>query len=417
MSPCRRAQWAWALNGWANHGYATVVLVALFPLFFDGYLAKSLPGSVSTAWLGWTDSAAGGVVMLLAPWLGAIADRRGCKKPFLAAFSALGIAGTLGLAAVGPGEWPLALLVFGLASIGFFGSSAFFDALLVQVARPGESDRVSAFGYAVAYLGGGLLFLCDVWLVLHPRQFGLTDPAAATRAAFISVAAWWALFAVPLFVYVPEAPPTPEAAGLREFLLSLRHIAADPPLRNFLFGYWIYIDGLGTLQLMAVDFGRKMGFSSDTLIQALLLVQFVSFPAALAFGRLAGRIGTRPAIYLALAVLTGVAGWSYFMRSVAEFYALAGLVGLVQGGVQSLSRSFFSRLIPPAQAGEYFGFYNMVGRFAAVLGPALVGAVVFLTGDQTLSIVPLGLSFIVGAWLLRRVRPPPGVEAPLVVKA
>ncbi|MBL6750129.1 MAG: MFS transporter [Nevskia sp.] len=411
MNPRRRTQWAWALNGWANHGYATSVLVVLFPLFFDNYWAKSLPGTQSTAYLGWTNSAAGAVVMLLAPWLGALADRRGCKKPFLAAFSLLGIAGTLGLATVGEGGWPLALLLFGISSVGFFGSYSFFDALLVQVATSEESDRVSAFGYAVGYLGGGLIFLFDVLLVLHPQAFGLADKVAATRAAFVSVALWWALFALPLFRYVPEAPPTPEAAGLRELWDTVRHIAADAPVRNFLLGYWIYIDGLGTLQQMAVDFGKKMGFSTDALIQALLLVQFVSFPAALGFGRLAGAIGARRSIYLGLAVLTGVAGWSYFMRTESQFYAMAAVVGLVQGGVQSLSRSFFARIIPPAKAGEYFGFYNFVGKFAAVLGPAMVGAVAVLSGNQRLSIVPLGVSFVVGGWLLSRVRLAGGGEA------
>ncbi|HWY25984.1 MAG TPA: MFS transporter, partial [Nevskia sp.] len=205
---------------------------------------------------------------------------------------------------------------------------------------------------------------------------------------------------------VPESRPSVAAAGWRELWGTIRSIAAQAPLRRFLLGYWIYIDALGTLQQMAADFGTKLGFSSDALIKALLMVQFISFPAALAFGRIAGRIGTRNGIYLGLAGLIGVSGWSYFMRSETQFYELAAVVGLVQGGVQSLSRSYFSRLIPPGKAGEYFGFYNLVGKFAAVIGPFVIGTVVVLSGNQRLSIFPLMGSFLLGAWLLSRVREP-----------
>ncbi|MBX6421698.1 MAG: MFS transporter [Nevskia sp.] len=400
----RRAQWAWSLNGWANHAYATTVLVAFFPIFFDKYWAKDLPGTVSTGYLGLANGCAGAVVMVLAPWLGAVADRRGWKKRFLGLFTALGVVASAALALIGEGQWQLALAVFGLSSIGFFGSFSFFDALLVEVARPEESDRVSAFGYAMGYLGGGLIFLFDVLLVLHPAWFGLADAVAATRAAFLSVALWWALFAWPLFRYVPEAQPTSEAAGWRELWHTMRTIARDPPVRTFLLGYWIYIDALGTLQQMAVDFGAKLGFSSSALIQALLLVQFISFPAALGFGWLADRIGTRRAIYLGLAGLVVVSGWSYFLHTERQFYAMASLVGLVQGGVQSLSRSYFSRLIPREKSGEYFGFYNFIGKFAAVIGPLVVGAVAVFSGNQRLSIFPLIVSFALGGWLLSRVR-------------
>jgi len=404
MNAHRRAQWAWALNGWANHGYATSVLVALFPIFLDKYWAKGVAGATSTAYLALANGSASAVVMVLAPWLGAVADRRGCKKRFLGGFTALGVLATAALALVGEGQWPWAVAVFALSSIGFFASFSFFDALLVQVARADESDRISAFGYAIGYLGGGVIFLLDVLMVLHPAWFGFDGVVAATRAAFISVALWWALFSLPLFRYVPEASKTTEPSGWRELWITVRHIAADAPVRNFLLGYWIYIDALGTLQQMAVDYGAKLGFPTDSLIKALLLVQFISFPAALGFGWLAGRIGPRRCIYLGLAALIAVSGWSYFMRTVGQFYGMAAVVGLVQGGVQSLSRSYFTRLIPRDKAGEYFGFYNFLGKFAAVLGPFIVGAVVLSTGDQRLSIFPLIGSFIVGAVFLSRVR-------------
>jgi len=406
MTPQRRAQWAWAFNGWANHAFATTILVAFFPIFLDKYWAKDVAGTLSTAYLAFANSGAGLVVMVLAPWLGAVADRRGSKKLFLGGFTVLGVIGSAALALVGEGQWPWALAVFALASIGFYVSFSFYDALLMDVSEPEESDRISAFGYAIGYLGGGLIFLLDVVMVLHPAWFGLASAVVATRIAFVTVAVWWALFSLPLFRYVPEAPPTAEPSGWRELWATVREIAGHASLRNFLIGYWIYIDALGTLQQMAVDYGTKLGFPTDSLIKALLLVMFISFPAALGFGWLAGRIGARRSIYVGLAGLVGVSGWSYFMQTVEQFYGMAAVVGLVQGGVQSLSRSFFSRLVPAGKGGEYFGFYNFIGKFAAVLGPLIVGGMVLITGDQRLSILPLMVSFIVGAIFLARVKEP-----------
>ncbi len=404
MSPLRRSQFAWALNAWGNHAFSTTILTGFFPIFFDKFWARDLPGSTSTFYLGLTNSAASFVVMLIAPWLGAVADRRGRKKRYLGWFTVLGVLASAALALIGQGQWLWSLLVFAAASIGFFASYSFNDALLVQVAAPEASDRVSAFGFAMGYLGGGILFLLNVLMVLHPARFGLADAAAATRAAFISVALWWGLFCLPLFRYVPEAPAVAEATGWRELLETLGKVIRNKPVLQFLIAYWLYIDAIGTLQQMAVDFGAKLGFSTNTLIAALLMVQFISFPAAWAFGPLAARIGTKRAIYLGLAVFTLVSFWAYFMRTETQFYEMAVAVALVQGGVQALSRSYFSRLIPPERSGEYFGFYNMLGKFAAVLGPLVVGSVALATGNPHLSILVLAVFFLVGAVLLSRVR-------------
>jgi UMF1 family MFS transporter len=319
-------------------------------------------------------------------------------------FTLIGVLGTAALALIGKGDWPMAIAVFALASVGFFGSLTFYDALLVSVASDEESDRVSAWGFALGYLGGGLLFLVNVLMVLHPAWFGLHDKVAATRAAFLSVAAWWALFSIPLFLRVKESPRTDSSAtGWREIWLTLKKITQHRPVWMFLFAYWLYIDAVGTLAQMAVDFGLALGLASDSLIKALLLVQFVSFPAAVGFGYLAGVIGTRRALYVGLAVYIGVTCWAYFMQTESQFYWMAAAIGLVQGGVQSLSRSYFSRLIPREQAGEFFGFYNMLGKFAAVLGPLTVGIVGSLTGNPRLAILALLVFFVVGAGLLSRV--------------
>ena len=410
MSSKRAAQWAWALTAWANHAFATTVLVGFFPIFFDQYWAAKLPGTTSTFYLGLTNSSAAFIVMLLAPWLGALSDRRGEKKLWFGIWSAVGALATAALCLIGAGHWGWALAVFGLGSIGFFAGSSFQDALIVQVADAHQTNRVSSLGFALGYLGGGLIFLLNVLLVKYPHWFHVADASTAIRIAFVDVALWWIVFSLPLFRYVHEAAPTAIATGWRELWHTLRAVLRDRPVLNFLLAYWLYIDAIGTLQQMAVDFGIKLGFSSNALIPALLLVQFVSCPSALLCGRLGDRIGTRRAIYLGLAVFVALTCFAYFIQNERQFYILAAVVGTVQGGVQALSRSYFARLIPRERAGEYFGFYNMLAKFAAVLGPLAMGVVAIATGNQRLSILVLEVFFIGGALLLARVRDPDAVR-------
>lgn len=410
MSPAPPAAgqrlWAWGLYAWANHAFSTSVLVGLFPIFFARYWASALPGTTSTLYLGLSNSSASLVVMLLAPWLGAWADRRAHKKRFLGIFTVLGVGATAALAACGAGDWSLALAAFWLASVGFFGGLSFHDALLLNVSTAARADRVSAFGFALGYLGGGLLFALNVAMVLKPQWFGFANSATATRAAFLSAALWWAVFALPLFLRVPEGAPTAAHNDWRALWATLRAVWREAPVRQFLLAYWLYIDAIGTLQQMAVDFGAKLGFATQTLIGALLMVQFISVPAALGFGWLAGRIGARAAIQLGLLIFVLVSGGAWFMHSERDFYVMAVAVALAQGGVQALSRSFFAGLIDAQRAGVYFGFYNMLGKFAAVLGPALVGIVAAVSGQPRLGIAVLAMLFVAGMALLARVRVP-----------
>jgi MFS transporter, UMF1 family len=392
-----RQQLAWATYDWANSAFATTVLVGLFPVLFNNHYATGVDPGMSTFYLGvFGNSLSAMVVMVLAPTLGVIADRRGWKKPLLACFTALGASATLGLFFVPEGQWGWAIALFSLAAVGFFGSLGFYDALLVNISQPGERDRVSAFGYGLGYLGGGLLFVVNVAMVLKPELFGIADKASAGKWAFVSVAAWWALFSLPLFLSVPEpraAGADHEALGWREIARLLKRILGMKPVLMFLLAYWLYIDALGTVAQMAVDFGMKLGFAADALIKAILIVQFVAFPAAI----------TRRGIYLGLAVYVGVTMWAWFMKTEADFYLMAATVGLVQGGVQSLSRSYFARLIPVESAGQLFGFYNMLGKFAAVLGPMVVGVTAAVTGNPRLALFMLVFFFIAGAVLLSRV--------------
>ena len=406
MQSRRVAQWAWALSAWANHGFITTVSVGFFPIFFDGYWASTLPGSTQTFYLGLTNSTATLIVMFIAPWLGALADRRAQKKRWLAIWTVIGSAGSAALALVGPGAWLWALIVYAVCSVSFWAGSSFQDALIVEVADASESNRISSLGFAMGYIGGGLLFLINVLMATHPHWFHLDSATTATRIAFVDVAVWWLLFSLPLFRSVPEAPPTGEAAGLSQLWATMRSVMRDRAVRNFLLAYWLYIDAINTVQLMAVDFGTKLGFSANALITALLMVQFIAFPFALLFGWLGDRFGTKPAIYLGLLVFCGVTFYAYFMHSEWQFYLLAGIFGTVQGGVQALSRSYFARLIPRERAGEYFGFYNMLAKFAAVLGPIAMGIVAIVTGNQRLSILVLEVFFVGGGLLLARVDMP-----------
>lgn len=400
-----RAAWHWALYDWANSAFALSVMAGFFPIFLKQYWSAG-GGGLSTFRLGSANALAALAIAVLAPALGAIADRRGAGKTFLGGFAFVGIGATAGLYFVGRGGWPVAIALYIVASIGFVGGNVFYNAMLLDVAPRDRWDVVSARGFALGYLGGGLLFALNVAMVLEPALFGLADSTAAVRVAFLTVAAWWALFALPLFAFVPQRRtaviPWARAAadGLAQLRSTLGAIRRLRPVWVFLLAYWLYIDGVNTVVEMAVDYGLGRGLNANDLIVALLLTQFVSFPAAIAFGRLGARFGPRRGIALAIAVYTAATVWALFLRTAADFYALAVVIGLVQGGIQSLSRSYYARLIPAAQATEFFGFFGIVGKSAAVIGPFAMGAMSLLTHNAQLSILIVIALLAAGAMLL-----------------
>jgi MFS transporter, UMF1 family len=302
-----------------------------------------------------------------------------------------------------------AAIVYSVAGIGFWGGVIFNDALLVDVAKPAEYDLVSAFGYSLGYAGGGLLLVLNAAMVTNPAAFGLADAAQAVRLAFPIVAGWWLLFTVPCLLWVREqkparipAPGAAARAGWREFSATLHEVRKFRPLVWFLLAYWLYIDGVNTIMKMAVDYGLSLGFPQQSLIAALLIVQFVAFPAALAFGWLGSRIGARNGIFIGISVYAAATVGAYWMRDVTHFYLLAASIGLVQGGIQSLSRSYYASLVPEGKQGEFFGFYNMMGKFAAVLGPTMVGITALATGDTRIGMLSIIVLFAGGALLLAR---------------
>ncbi|NVK41344.1 MAG: MFS transporter [Oceanospirillaceae bacterium] len=410
MENDKRRVWAWALYDWGNSAFATTVMSGFFPIFFKQYWSQGVSSTESTFHLGLVNGLSSLMVVVLAPVLGAIADRGGLRKRFLLGFAFLGILMTASLSWVAEGQWLLAASLFGCGVIGFSGSIVFYDALIVGICREPERERVSALGYGLGYLGGGLLFAVNVWMTLSPQTFGLADSAQAVRLSFVLVALWWLLFSVPLILFVKE--PAPAAAqsslgavrgGFRQLRETLAHIRQRRDVFWFLLAYWLYIDAVDTIIRMAVDYGVALGFDSNSLIVALLITQFVGFPAALLYGWLGSRIGAKAGILIAIGVYIAVTFYAFFMESVEEFYVLAVTVGLVQGGIQALSRAFYSRLIPPERTGEFFGFYNMLGKFAAVLGPVLVGWVGIMTGSSRYGILSVVLLLVAGGLLLLRV--------------
>jgi UMF1 family MFS transporter len=398
---------AWASYDWANSAYATTVIAGFFPLFFKQYWSADVPATESTFWLGAVNSLASLVIVILAPLLGAIADRGSAKKRFLLFFAAMGVIMTSGLYWVAQGDWQMALILYGLGLLGFSGGNIFYDALLVGVAKRQQLDFVSALGFALGYLGGGVLFAFNVLMTLYPQAFGFPDATSAVQISFLTVALWWAVFSIPVLIWVPE-PAIPNRvsgwlaikAGFRQLRDTFQEIRRLRIVGTFLLAYWLYIDGVDTIVRMAVDYGLALGFAANQLIVALLITQFVGFPAAIVFGKLGERIGARSGIYLAIGIYMAITLWGYFIQQPWEFYVLAGAIGLVQGGIQSLSRSLYARLIPAQKAGEFFGFYNMLGKFAAVVGPVLMGWVSVATGNPRLSILSLLVLFAGGALLL-----------------
>jgi len=406
----KQAVWSWAFYDWANSAYSTTVMAGFFPLFFKEYWADPNNPTHSTFYLGMANSIASIVVAALAPLLGSVADQGSTKKKFLILFAFLGVIMTGGLWMVAQGNWQMAVFFYVLATIGFASGNVFYDALLPGLASEERVDAVSSLGFGLGYLGGGLLFLVNVFMYLKPEIFGIPDGATAIKLSFLSVAVWWAVFTIPLILFVPE-PKNYDTVDFKnavrmgwvQLVQTFKEIRNMKVVGTFLLAYWFYIDGVDTIIRMAVDYGMSLNFPGESLIIALLIVQFVAFPAALIYGWLASKIGTKTAIMVGIIAYSFITLLGYFMTEAWHFYVLAILIGLFMGGIQALSRSLYTRIIPPDKSAEFFGFYNMLGKFAAIIGPALMGTIALVTGSARLSILSILLLFILGAFFLNKV--------------
>ena len=402
---------SWCMYDWANSAFATTIMAALLPPYFSNVAAAGLdPSRASSIW-GYAVSIAMLFTAFMGPIMGAAADYSGSKKRFMAGFVVLAVIFTACLYLVQQGDWLLAVIFYVMASVGNAGANIFYDSLLPHVARPDEVDRVSARGYAMGYLGGGILLLINLLWYMQPGLFGFPDGNVAVRVSFLSVSVWWVVFSIPIFRNVPEplrsAPPGARGNALKEGLRRLaetfREIRQYKQLFRFLVAFWLYADGIGTIIKMATVYGAEIGIGTADLAGALLLTQVVAFPMTILFGRLAKRAGAKRSIYLTLGVYTLISIAGYFMSQPWHFWVLAGMVGTVQGGSQALSRSLFSSMCPRDRSAEFFGFYDISSKFAGIAGPLLFGVTAAVMGTSRWAIVSLVVFFVVGGLLLSRV--------------
>ena len=402
----------WYMYDWANSAFATTVMAAVLPIYYSQVAGATLEGNLASAYWGYTNTIALLISACLAPILGAIADFSGLKKRLLLSFAALGIFFTALLYFIKNGDWLFASLLFILSSVGFSGADLFYNSLLPHIASPDEIDQISTKGYALGYLGGGIL------LAINVAMIELIGGEFAARLCFLSVAAWWTVFTIPLLLNVKE-PATfhqtdstinPVIAGFRQLKKTFNDLKQYRQLLLFLTAFWIYNDGIGTIIKMATIYGAEVGISRTDLIGALLLTQFVGIPFAIGFGHLAKLVGTKSSIYIGLAIYTLISIAGYFLSTALHFWILAFMVGTVQGGTQALSRSLFGSMSPKAKTAEFFGFYGMSSKFAGIVGPLLFAIVGQITGSSRLSIVALVIFFVLGGIILSLVDEEEGIR-------
>ncbi len=412
---------AWAMYDWAISAMQVGIMTAIFPIYYVKVAGAGLVPGRATEHLAAANTVALALVAALSPVLGAVADYSGAKKKFLAGFLALGAAAIAGMFFVHTGDLPLASALFVLAMVGATGSFVFYEALLPHIATPAEVDRVSTAGYAIGYVGGGILLAIDLAWIQKPAWFGLPSgpglsEAAATlpvRLAFISIAVWWVVFSLPLFRRVPEPPrrletnewrnQNPIQAAFTRLAETFRELRGFRQAFLLLLAFLIYNDGIQTIIKMATAYGTELGIGQGALIAAILLVQFVGIPCSFLFGSLAGWIGAKRAIFVGLLVYAAISVLGYFMRTGTHFFILAILVGTVQGGTQALSRSLFAAMVPPHKSGEFFGFFSVFEKFAGIFGPLFFAAAIALTGSSRSAILSVIAFFAVGAVLLAKV--------------
>jgi UMF1 family MFS transporter len=403
---------AWAMYDWANSAFAVIILTAVFPVYYRALVinAGGSPADATAYWA-YTTSASMLVVALAGPFLGAMADIAGGTKRFLGVALVLGVLGSAGLAFLGEDTFLLGAVILAVGNLGFAGGNIFYEALLPHIARQDDIDRVSARGYALGYLGGGLLLIVVTLWLLWPNSFWTADRDSALRGSFISVAVWWLVFALPLFRTVP-APSTREAAGasmrlvisgLQQPARTLSQIRRYRQLAVFLAAFWLYNDGISTIIKIATAYGDEIGIDHNHMLIALILTQLVGFPSTLGFGVLAGILGAKGTILVGLATYGLISIGGFFMKNAVHFYLLAVVVGLVQGGTQALSRSLFATMVPKTRSAEFFGFFSTGEKFAGIIGPALFGFVGQGMGSSRWGIISVTLLFVAGAALLWRV--------------
>ena len=395
---------------WANSAFQTTIIAAVFPIYFHNVVAADLGDALSTSRFAWATTIAIVIVAVIAPLLGAIADFAAMKKKMLGAFVAIGVVSTTAMYWIGPGDWKLALMLFVLGNVAVAASIVFYESLLPHLVNEEELDRVSSAGYAIGYLGGGVLLAINLLMIQRPGWFGIPDTTTAVRLSLASVGIWWLVFSIPLFRCVPEparrieANESPDAnllaTGVRRLIETFHELRRYKQAFLLLVAFLIYNDGIQTIIRMATTFGSQIGIDQNAMITALLITQFIGVPFAFLFGMVAGRIGAKTAIFVGLAVYAVIIALGYNMRTAAHFYALAIIVGMVQGGTQALSRSLFASMIPRHKSSEFFAFFGVFERYAGILGPLVFAAMVDATGQSRNAMLAVLAFFVVGGAVL-----------------
>ena len=398
---------SWIMYDWANSAYSMAITSVILPIFFKSVAAAQMTDTQSTALWGYANTFEAILVAMLAPILGTIADYKGYKKKFFTFFFIIGVVFTFSLVLVNEGNWLLCLVLYVLTAIGFSGANIFYDSFLTDVTSNERMDAVSTYGYGYGYIGSTIPFIISIVFILKPEMFGISS-LTATRLAFIITAIWWSIFTLPLIknvkqTYFIEKEPKPLANSFKRLGITFQNIQKYKTVWVFLIAYFFYIDGVSTIIKMATSYGIDIGIGQSTLIIVLLWVQIVAFPFAILFGKFAKKLSGKKMIFIGIMVYITVTILASFMYAEWHFWVIATLVGMAQGGIQALSRSYFGKIIPKDRSNEFFGFYNIFGKFAAIIGPSLVGTFGLLFNDSRKGILSLLILFGVGAIMLLRV--------------
>lgn len=406
----KRSIRSWVMYDWANSAFATTIIGAVLPVFYTDVAASGLEKTKATSYWGYTTAIAMLIIALLVPILGAISDHSKSKKKFLQFFAFMGIIATSLLIFVNTGDYLLCSILFILGNIGFSGGNVFYDSFLPLIADKNEIDHVSSKGFAMGYLGGGILLAINLAMIQFPHLFLIPNKIWASRISFLSVGIWWFVFSIPLFKNLKEeGVPQPKnnrsyfKIGFSRVFNTFKEIKKYKELFKFIIAFWLYNDGIGTIIRMATVYGREIGIGQNDLLGALLLMQFVGFPFSFLFAYIAKKIGTKKSIYITLSVYLLIVIRAYFISSALDFWILAALVGTVQGGSQALSRSLYGSMVPQNKTAEFYGFLGISSKFAAIFGPFIFGLVGQLTGSSRYGIFSLIIFFIVGLIVLSRV--------------
>lgn len=419
MKKFTKEEKSWAFYDWGNSAYSIIITTAVFPLFYKSAATEAgVSLSDSTAYLGYTIAIFTFILAMIGPIMGTVADYEGMKKKFFTGFFLLGTVSTAMLAFIPSDNWLMLLICYTFAALGATGSNLFYDAFIVDVTTEKRMNTVSAFGYGLGYIGSTIPFILSIAVILLATNEVIpVSVINASRIAFLITAVWWIVFTIPLLRnvhqrYYIEREPNPVAQSFKRLGKTIREIRQYRALFLFLIAYFFYIDGVGTIISMSTAYGTDLGLSSTSLLIVLFVTQVVAAPFAILYGRLSERFTGKKMLYVGICVYIVVCIYAFFLETITDFWILAMLVATSQGGIQALSRSYFGKLVPKENSNEFFGFYNIFGKFAAILGPLLVAVTSQVTGNSSMGVFSLVILFIIGLIILSRV-PEPTPHAPV----